>query len=113
VTCDARDRRSEYIKHHPKLIIEVLSRTTAVLDRGGKLDDYCSLPSLQEYLLVNQDEMRVECIHRGPEGGWHECVYTAGDEVHLESIGLSFPIEEIYDRVQFGACGEEDEVASE
>ena len=109
MTCDARDRRSEYIKHHPKLIIEVLSRTTAVLDRGGNLDDYCSLASLEEYLLVSQDEMRVECIRRVPEGGWHECVYVAGDDVHLKSIGLSFPIEQIYDRAQFGAYGEADE----
>ena len=109
VTCHPGDRRSSFVKRHPRMIIEVLSPRTSTLDRGDKLNDYCSLPSLEEYLLVSQDEQYVERLRRTPDGGWDEHAYGVGDTIPLESIGLSIAIEQIYDRVQFGGYGEEDE----
>jgi Uma2 family endonuclease len=52
VTCHPWDRRSSFVKRHPRMIIEVLSPRTSTLDRGDKLNDYCSLSSLEGYLLV-------------------------------------------------------------
>jgi Uma2 family endonuclease len=51
VTCDPRDRSSEYFKRYPCLVIEVLSDFTEAFDRGNKFSDYRHLETLQEYVL--------------------------------------------------------------
>ena len=110
VTCNPGDLRRNSVKRHPRLIVEVLSPHSGVMDRGCKLDDYQSLASLQEYVLVSQDRLQVECFRRGPDGEWKAPqVYTEGDEVRLESIDLTLPIERIYNRVRFGPYDVEDE----
>jgi len=55
---------------NPVLIVEVLSPSTEQEDRGGKWQDYQLLPSLQEYVLVNQASSRVESYRRLPSRGW-------------------------------------------
>ncbi|MBD2635385.1 Uma2 family endonuclease [Limnothrix sp. FACHB-881] len=48
VTCDQRDRQATSLISHPKLIIEVLSPSTARFDRTEKLADYRTILSLTE-----------------------------------------------------------------
>ncbi len=55
---------------NPSLIVEVLSPSTEEVDRGDKLRDYQRIPSLQEYVLVSQ-EQRVEIYRRLPDGSWN------------------------------------------
>ncbi|MDA0266815.1 MAG: Uma2 family endonuclease [Cyanobacteria bacterium] len=97
VTCDSRDRADRYVKRYPTLIAEVLSPSTAQFDRGEKFQDYQSLGTLAEYVLIAQDEMRVECWRR-PEPGapWQGAVYGVGDRVLLQSIGLEVAISTLY-----------------
>ena len=54
---------------NPALLVEVLSPSTEEVDRGSKWRDYQRIPSLQEYVLVNQDP-RVEIYRRRGEGAW-------------------------------------------
>ncbi len=99
VTCDPRDRLDRYVKRHPKLIVEVLSPSTAAFDQGDKFADYCQLDSLEEYVLVAQDEQRVECRRRYREAEterWETVVYEKGDRVFLASVGLEVEIEDLY-----------------
>ncbi len=99
VTCDPRDREDRYVKRYPKLIAEVLSPTTENFDRGEKFEDYQQLESLEEYVLIAQNQMRVECRRRVQDASslrWETVVYEAGDAVRLRSIGLEMPIEELY-----------------
>lgn len=70
VTCDERDRTFDYFKRYPCLIIEVLSNNTEAFDRGDKFTDYSELETLQEYVLINQKRMRVDCFRRNSEGRW-------------------------------------------
>jgi Uma2 family endonuclease len=63
---------------NPTVIVEVLSPTTESYDRGGKWLHYQLVPSLQDYLLVSQDEPRVERYRRLPSGAWEYQVVTAG-----------------------------------
>lgn len=53
----------------PSLLVEVLSPSTEEVDRGGKLQDYQRIPSLQEYVLVSQHP-RIESYRRLPSGTW-------------------------------------------
>ena len=99
VTCDERDRSLEYFKRHPRLIVEVLSPTTASFDRGNKFADYRTVETLQEYVVINQERISVECYRRNAEGRWELYPYVAGEEVHLASVDFQCPIAQIYEDV--------------
>jgi len=100
VTCDERDINStEDFILYPSLIIEVLSPSTASFDRGEKFADYQSLSSLQEYVLVNQTQVSVECFRLNAEGIWVSETYGQRDELYLASVDFSCAISEIYRKV--------------
>ncbi len=64
VTCDPKDRETSTYKRFPKLMIEVLSESTEAFDRGDKFNDYQTLDSLEEYVLVNSKHQRLETFRR-------------------------------------------------
>lgn len=82
----------------PVLVIEVLSASTHKRDETIKFQAYISLPSLQEYILVEQNVARIEIQRR--RNNWAIEKFFLGDSVIFESIGLTLSVEEIYDRVQ-------------
>ena len=99
VTCDPRDRADRYVKRYPKFIAEVLSPSTEKFDQGEKFADYQQLESLEEYVLIAQDAMRVECRRRvqGESGEcWETEIYEKGDRILFPSIELEVAIEELY-----------------
>ncbi|BAP54576.1 hypothetical protein THII_0279 [Thioploca ingrica] len=101
VTCDKSDLETEaaFISA-PLLIIEILSPATEVFDRNGKFSDYRTLFSLQEYVLVSQTRIQVECFRRSSEGGeWLAQRYTRGEILELTSVHLRCPIEWVYQKV--------------
>lgn len=99
VTCDPRDRETDYFKRHPLLIAEVLSDSTAAFDRGGKFAAYRQLESLQEYLLIDPDGYSVDCFRKDAEGHWVLYPYTRGDGVELASVKLRVDMEALYEGV--------------
>ena len=99
VTCDERDlgNTDEFVRF-PKLVIEVLTKSTATFDRGDKFADYQTSPVLEEYVLVSQTEPKVECF-RKTEAGWISQTYGASETVPFTSVGLSVAIATIYHKV--------------
>jgi Uma2 family endonuclease len=97
VVCDRTDN-DIYIKQKPCLLIEVLSPSTAMLDRREKLFNYQKLESLQEYVLVSQSEIKVELYRRDPEG-WLVQSLSMGESLQLQSIDLAIALAEIYEDV--------------
>lgn len=71
VTCDKRVRASDkdFILH-PKLIVEVLSDSTEAFDRGDKSSDYKSINEFEEYVLIHQKQVLVECFQRKTNNLW-------------------------------------------
>jgi Uma2 family endonuclease len=96
VTCDPRDKEDRYIKRYPKLIVEVLSPSTQVFDRGEKFEDYQQIDSLEEYVLISQESQRLECRRRTTGNTWETTIYEVGNRVLLHSINLEFAIAELY-----------------
>ena len=96
VTCDRRERDDRYVKRYPKLVVEVLSNSTAAFDRGETFLDYQKLESLEEYVLIAQDVQQVECRRRQADGNWETQVYQAGDRVVLASLEFEFELGELY-----------------
>ena len=93
---------------NPALICEVLSDSTRDYDRGEKFTLYRAIPSLREYVLVEQARPLVECYRRSPGGAgitadaWQCRRYDAPDAaVELASVGVSLPLAEVYGRVEF------------
>lgn len=70
VTCDEADRRAEQFMTSPCLVVEVLSPSTAGYDRGEKFAAYRHVPSLQQYVLVDPDQRRIESYTRAGEAQW-------------------------------------------
>jgi Uma2 family endonuclease len=100
VTCDERDTNStEDFILYPILVIEVLSPSTAAFDRGGKFADYQTSPSLQEYVLINQSQMSVECFRLSVSGSWLSQTYGQGEEIDFASIDFRCDIASIYRKV--------------
>ena len=100
VTCDEREINStEDFILYPSLIVEVLSQSTATFDRGDKFADYQTASSLQEYVLVTQSEIKIECFRLNAEGNWVSQIYRQGDELELTSINFRCPIEQVYQKV--------------
>jgi Uma2 family endonuclease len=100
VTCSPVIQGSDVVPE-PVLIVEVLSPGTQAWDRSGKWQAYQTIPSLVGYLLVAQDEPRVERYARGTDG-WSYQVFEGLDS----TIGLTQPattlrLAEIYERFDF------------
>ncbi|HNP02234.1 MAG TPA: Uma2 family endonuclease [Agitococcus sp.] len=87
-----------YYTEQPIILVEVLSKSTRRMDETTKRMTYMQIPSLQEYILIEQDFVDVEIIRR--ETGWLSEHYFLGDELTLSSIGLTLTVEDIYERVQ-------------
>ncbi|RQH05269.1 Uma2 family endonuclease [Okeania hirsuta] len=100
VTCDERDLSlTEDFIRYPSLIIEFLSPSTAKFDRGGKFVDYQTATSLQEYVLVSQSEMTIECFRKHEQGIWISQTYSRGEKVNFASVDFNCQIELIYQKV--------------
>lgn len=97
VDCDENSSSDSLYAQEPRIIVEVLSRTTRHMDRGAKLLSYINLPSLQEYVLVEQEFASIDVLKR--TDGWVSRHYALGDTIDFESINLSLSVEEIYHRV--------------
>lgn len=96
VTCSMADQASALIKSEPKLIIEVLSPSTAAYDRGVKFSQYRSLPSLQEYVMVDLDTRRTDVYRLGADGLWVLHPFAGDDVVQLASVALDITAAKLF-----------------
>jgi len=97
VDCSKGTDNKSLFKENPILIIEVLSDSTSKTDRTTKFSSYKNITSLEEYVLIDQDYISVQIFRR--KSSWRGQVYLMGEKVDFESIGLTLPIEELYEGV--------------
>ena len=92
---------------NPVVIIEILSPSTALKDRTIKFYEYQKIPSLQDYLLISQEQPRIERFSRG-EGDTWSVIKVEGLEnsISIPSLEFSLQLSAVYARVQFD--GDED-----
>ena len=91
---------------NPVVVIEVLSSSTEAYDRGDKFDLYRSIPSLRYYVLVKQDEAKIQVYSRqSPTSLWNiqtiEGLESSLELVISETETLNVPLTDIYDRIVF------------
>jgi Uma2 family endonuclease len=92
----------EDILLNPTAIFEVLSPSTEYYDRGVKFQLYREVESLQDYILVAQDQIRIEQFTRGNANTWTLRDYQhSSDVLTIASIGVSLPLAALYERIEF------------
>jgi len=90
---------------NPILIFEVLSKSTQDYDRGDKFLFYRSIPSLQEYILIDQYRIHLEQFSKLDDRNWNYRPYGPDESaLSLTTLGLALPIAEIYEDVVFDAA---------
>ena len=87
---------------NPTIVFEVLSSSTEAIDRGSKFACYRTLPSLQFYILIQQDAPIVEMYARQADDTWLLTVLKGMDAtLLLNNAGVVLPFSEIYQNVVF------------
>jgi Uma2 family endonuclease len=99
---------------NPTVIIEILSPSTEKYDRGKKFQQYRTILSLREYILIAQDDYHIERFARQADNTWvfSEAIGRHG-AIELTTIHCTLLLEEVYEKVEFATIpeGGEDEEA--
>jgi Uma2 family endonuclease len=90
---------------NPVVLVEVLSPSTAAYDRGKKFERYRRIPTLREYVLLEQDRVHAEIFTRQDDNSWvlRELNNIAA-MLPLRSVDVEIPIAALYEGVDFGAA---------
>lgn len=87
---------------NPLMIVEVLSKSTRSYDKDEKFSAYRTIPTLQEYILIDQYKIQVEQYFKTGKNSWNFSeYYKANETLSLNSIDFEITLEDIYDRVEF------------
>lgn len=94
---------------NPLVIIEVLSKSTQAYDRGGKFNAYRTIPSFQEYLLVDQTQIHVEqSFITGKKQGWFREYDEEDEAIALAAVPFQMTLDDLYSKVKFEPAIEEE-----
>ncbi|MBA4121301.1 MAG: Uma2 family endonuclease [Acidobacteria bacterium] len=100
VTCGERkfeDIKKKDVLVNPTVILEVLSKSTKLKDRNEKFESYILLESLTDYVLIEQDKIKIEHYSRIDEKNWNVRIYAAaGEEIIFESIKCKLSVADVY-----------------
>ncbi len=87
---------------NPLMIAEVLSKSTESYDRGKKFEHYRTIPTFQEYILIDQYRMHVDQFSKTEEGRWLFSEYDGEAAVlSLTSVPFQIPLTDIYQEIEF------------
>jgi Uma2 family endonuclease len=98
VTCERADQGDAFFLDSPKVVVEVLSKSTEARDRTYKLLRYQAKQSIQEIVLISQYVQHVEVITRTP-AGWEYQEYGHEEHFPLASLNVTIRVSEIYRRL--------------
>lgn len=103
ITCGERrfeDAKRKDVLLNPKIVFEVLSKSTKLKDRNEKFESYVLLESVTDYVLIEQDRMKVEHYSRIDEKNWNARIYDQADEeIIFKSINCRLSVADIYREV--------------
>lgn len=100
VTCNPRDRGTIQAIQSPRLVVEVLSPTTELTDRTWKLKNYRAHPTIEEYVIVDSRSIKIEIYHK-ENNKWIYDAFENNDDITLQSLGIHFPLTDVYTDIEF------------
>jgi Uma2 family endonuclease len=102
VSCDSEDDHPLF-RRNPCLVVEILSPSTEAHDRREKLFAYRQIESLQAYVMVWQDKMRVQRHYRTASGEWANAEVSGTGLVPVPCPDLTLTLDDIYRGVDYSA----------
>ena len=94
----ARDLRDPNALTNPRLVVEVLSRSTEDYDPGAKLAQYQTIPTVQAVLFVSHQAHRLTLVARCPEG-WQTSEFGPGECLRIGDPALELSVDAVYSAV--------------
>ena len=98
VTCESADQGEAFFLDSPRLVVEVLSKSTEARDRTYKLLHDQAKASIHEIVFISQYVQHVEVITRTPSG-WGYQEYGHADSLLLASLNVTLPVSALYRRL--------------
>ena len=93
IACQVGDGADDMVE--PRIVFEVLSPSSALIDRRVKAAAYRNLPSVEVYVILNQDRPEITIMRRSDD--WREIALIGRDAaLDLHEIGVAIPLSEIY-----------------
>jgi Uma2 family endonuclease len=87
---------------NPQVIIEVLSKSTKSYDREDKFEAYRTIPTFQEYLLIDQNRIHIEQFYKTGKKRWTLCEYDEEDQaIAFSSVPFEIFLQDLYNKVKF------------
>jgi Uma2 family endonuclease len=102
IACGPSQSKSTFAPD-PVVIFEILSPSSARLDLGAKNAEYQTLDSLRRYIVLHQTQAAAEVFARDAEGEWTYAFLDARAVLDMPDAGISVPLTEIYEDVEFTA----------
>jgi Uma2 family endonuclease len=93
---------TERLAPSPVVVFEVVSPNSGPVDRITKLREYGAVPSIAHYAIIESRFPGVTLHSRAADGAWTVDAFGAEDEIAFPAIGLTLPVAEIYEDVDFG-----------
>ena len=88
---------------NPTVLFEVLSDSTQSVDRLNKNREYRAIPSLQRYVILEQDRIAAT-VHARAADGWMTQILFAGDVLAMSEISVDLPLDELYEGLDLPAA---------
>lgn len=104
VCCDVRDDEVVYMRR-PRLVIEISSPSTKRIDEGEKALSYWRVASIEVYVIVEQETLRVRVLRRGADFWDAEILTQPSDRLTIPSLGFETTLAAIYARTRLGGTG--------
>lgn len=90
---------------NPLVLVEVLSKSTAAKDKSDKLEEYQTIESLQEYIIVWQNTPKVVIYRKIGPNKWEQEILTGLDtSVEVASLNASIALKDIYENINFAGA---------
>jgi Uma2 family endonuclease len=98
---------------NPAVVVEIFSNDTSFNDKTEKLECYLAMDSIREYILVKEEEMRVDHYSKQNPKQWVYRIYNQRDEVvSIEAVNCKISLAEIYAQVKFGQADTKTQAAT-
>ncbi len=87
---------------NPTVVVEIFSKKTSFHDKTEKLECYLAMESVREYILVKEDEMRVEHYTKQNAKQWIYRIYNLRDDViSIDAVNCKVSLAEVYAQIKF------------
>ena len=81
------------------VICEVRSQSTAEFDRQDKFESYKRLPSLRDYLILDNRRPQATLYRKHDDGSWTYLVFPSSTTLSLDTIDLRLAVDDLYDSI--------------